>query len=72
MTVKRVLAIIALCGWGVLIALTVIFAFIDSRVTNAAFKWLIAADIILPVLIWVLMMIGRRVRNTRNGNDQNR
>lgn len=72
MTVKRVLAIIALCGWGALIALTVIFAFVDSRVTNAAFKWLIAADIILPVLIWVLMMIGKRVRNTRKDNDQNR
>ena len=68
MTVKRVLAIIALCGWGVLIALTVIFAFIDSRVTNTAFKWLIAADIILPVLIWVLMMIVRHIRKTRDEN----
>ena len=69
MTVKRVLAILALCGWGVLIALTVIFAFIDTPATNVAFKWLIAADIILPVLKWVLMMIGRRVRNTYDDRD---
>lgn len=72
MNVKRVLAILALCGWGVLITLTVIFAFIDSRVTNAAFKWLIAADIILPVLIWVLMMIGRRVKKDYNDRDNHR
>ena len=69
MNLKRILAILGLIGWGVLISLTVIFAFIDTPATNNAFKGLIAADIILPVFIWVFMMIARRINNTRNDDN---
>ncbi len=65
MDAKRILAIIGLCAWGALIITTIIVAFIVDEKTHALFNGLIAADIILPVLIWVLLMIGRAVKRRR-------
>lgn len=70
MTARRILAIIALCAWGALIAATVIVAFTVNEETHALFNGLIACDIILPVLIWVLLMIGRAVRRKREGDPE--
>ena len=65
MTSKRILAIIGLCAWAALIIATIVVAFIVDEKTHALFNGLIAADIIVPVLIWVLLMIGRAVKRRR-------
>lgn len=65
MTSKRILAIIGLCAWAALIITTIVVAFIVDEKTHALFNGLIAADIIVPVLIWVLLMIGRAVKRRR-------
>lgn len=65
MNAKRILAIIGICAWAALIITTIVVAFIVDENTHALFNGLIAADIILPVLIWVLLMIGRAVRKRR-------
>ncbi len=65
MNARRILAIIGICAWAALIITTVIVAFIVDENTHALFNGLIAADIILPVLIWVLLMLGRWMRKRR-------
>ena len=65
MNAKRILAVIGLCAWGALIVTTVIVAFVVDENTHALFNGLIAADIIVPVLIWVLLMIARAVKRRR-------
>lgn len=65
MDARRILAIIGLCAWGALIATTVVVAFNVDENTHALFNGLIAADIIVPVLIWVLLMIIRAVKRRR-------
>ena len=77
MNARRILAIIGICAWAALIITTVIVAFIVDENTHALFNGLIAADIILPVLIWVLLMLGRWMRKRReqysefsNDNDE--
>lgn len=65
MDARRILAIIGLCAWGALIATTVVVAFTVDENTHALFNGLIAADIMVPVLIWVLMMIIRAVKRRR-------
>ena len=65
MDARRILAIIGLCAWGALIATTIVVAFTVDESTHALFNGLIAADIMVPVLIWVLLMIIRAVKRRR-------
>lgn len=77
MSAKRILAIIGICAWAALIITTIVVAFIVDENTHALFNGLIAADIILPVLIWILLMIGRWMKKRRDqysdfANDQDK
>ena len=65
MEARRILAIIGLCAWAALIITTIVVAFTVDETTHALFNGLIAADIIVPVLIWVLMMIARAIKRRR-------
>ena len=61
MKIRQILAIIGLCAWGALIVATLIVAFTVNDDTRGIFNGLIAADIIVPVLIWVMLMIARSI-----------
>ncbi len=68
MTLKRLFAIIALCAWGVLIATTLVVAFIGTDSSRNLLTGLIFTDVILPVVIYAAILISKALRDRKNNN----
>lgn len=68
MTLKRLFAIIALCAWGVLIATTLVVAFIGTDSSRNLLTGLIFTDVILPVIIYAAILISKALRDRKNNN----
>lgn len=68
MTLKRLLAIIALCAWGGLIVATLVLAFIGTDSSRNILTGLIFTDILLPVVIYAAILISKALRDRKNNN----
>lgn len=68
MTLKRLFAIIALCAWGVLIATTLVVAFIGTDSSRNLLTGLIFTDVILPVVIYAAILISKALKDRKNNN----
>ena len=64
---KRILAIIGIILLVALYGLTLFAAFFDNTDTM---RYLTAATVVLPVLLWVYQMIYRLLRDRRDGFGQ--
>ncbi len=57
----QILALSTIIAVGVLVVLTFVFAFITSPESDAIFTRLVAADIIVPVAVYVFLLIVKQI-----------
>lgn len=62
---KRIAALAGVILWGVLIAVTLVTACINTETARTLFKGLIFTDIALPVVIYAMMLIYKYLGSRR-------
>lgn len=58
----QILALITVIAVAVLVILTFIFAFMTTPQSNVIFTGLVAADIIVPVSVYVFLLIVKQIQ----------
>ena len=67
----QILALSTIIAVGVLVVLTFVFAFITSRESDAIFTRLVAADIIVPVAVYVFLLIVKQIQKKSKRDKEN-
>lgn len=67
----QILALSTIIAVGVLVVLTFVFAFITSHESDAIFTRLVAADIIVPVAVYVFLLIVKQIQKKSKRDKEN-
>ena len=67
----QILALSTIIAVGVLVVLTFVFAFITSPESDAIFTRLVAADIIVPVAVYVILIIVKQIQKKSKRDREN-
>ena len=67
----QILALSTIIAVGVLVVLTFVFAFITTSESDAIFTRLVAADIIVPVAVYVFLLIVKQIQKKSKRDRKN-